>query len=312
MGYSSLRILEHTMRVNLRFRYFLGIYMKPFKYLRPTCVSEVASLLAEYGTEARLLAGGTDLTVGLRHGAIAPKVVIDIKKLTDLRQGLKVVDGQVRISATAVLTELIQEPIICQYFPGLVEAAIVVGSQQIRNRATLIGNICNASPAADTVPALVVSRASVVIYGPEGERTVKVVDFIKGNRSTDLGSGEFVTEVILPIPATAYSTAFGRITRRRGVDLATVNLCCGVDESGQATLAFGAASPRPLVVTDTAGIFSNIEEDRGDRLTALDCLMDKAKVLPISDVRASAEYRMAMLKVLAERALLKARERVFG
>jgi len=285
-----------------------GNAMQLFEYHRPSSLSEAAALLERHGTDARLLAGGTDLTVGLRHHLIAPKVVIDLKRINDIAAGIEITDGSLRISAKTTMAKLVRNALVQHHFPALVESADVVGSPQIRNRATLIGNICNASPAADTVPVLCVYGASVIVYGKGGEREVPVVDFIQGNRKIDLQRGELVVAVKLPIPKTAFGAAFDRVTRRRGVDLATVNLCCGIGPSGRAVLALGAVSPRPLLLEDADGAFSNIDAAAAERMAGLDGLVGQAA--PISDVRASADYRRAMLKVLAERTLARAQDRL--
>jgi len=279
--------------------------MLPFSYHRPGTLAEVIALDAQ-GEGVRLLAGGTDLTVGLRHGSISARSVIDLKRVAELQPEIAVTDKAIRVSATVTMTRLVAHPQVAALFPALVEAAVVVGSRQIRNRATLAGNICNASPAADTVPVLALHDASVCIYGPMGERVVTVVDFVQGNRKIDLARGELVTAVLLPIPQGPEGAAFDRITRRRGVDLATVNLCCRIDAAGRLRLAIGAAAPRPLVVDDADGGWSGAETP-ADLALALEGLLQVAT--PISDVRATAGYRMGMLKVLAERTRARAQER---
>ena len=155
------------------------------------------------------------------------------------------------------LSEIEAHDIVRIRLPALAEAAAVVGSLQIRNRATLVGNVCNASPAADTVPVLAVYGAFVRMRGPGGERSLPVVDFIEGNRQTALTAGELVTAVSIPLPDCPFGAAFARITRRRGVDLATVNLCCGIDAAGVTRFAFGAVSARPLLLQDADGILAD-------------------------------------------------------
>jgi carbon-monoxide dehydrogenase medium subunit len=281
--------------------------MLPFTYHRPKDLGEVFALTAAIGSDYRLLAGGTDLTVGLRHGSIRVGHVIDVKRVPEL-SGEIVVDGNdVVVPATVTMTTLLAHPFIAKTYPALIEAASTVGSHQIRNRATLAGNICNASPAADTVPVLALHDASVRIAGPDGTRSVLVADFIQGNRKIDLAAGEVVAAVTLPVPKEPVGTAFDRITRRRGVDLATVNLCCAVHAGGRLRFAIGAASPRPLVVDDPDGRVS-AARDEAERTAAIAELLSVAK--PITDVRATAQYRMGMLAVLAERTRARALERL--
>jgi CO/xanthine dehydrogenase FAD-binding subunit len=282
--------------------------VRSFRYLRPSSLQEVIGFLEEHGAGARLLAGGTDLTVDLHYGQSIPQVVIDVKRASDLSPVITEADGWLTISATVPLTEVEGNKIVRRRFPALAEAAAVVGSIQIRNRATLVGNVCNASPAADMVPVLAVYGAVVKIIGRGGERSLPLVDFIQGNRRTALVAGELATAVCIPFPSEPFGSAFARVTRRHGVDLATVNLCCGIDGSGMTTLAFGAVSPRPLVVQDRDGVLADPSAAADIKSVVLDALISKAT--PITDVRASAEYRLAMLKVLALRAQRRAAERL--
>jgi CO/xanthine dehydrogenase FAD-binding subunit len=268
----------------------------------------VIDCLEEHGADARLLAGGTDLGVELHYGKSAPRAVIDVKRATDLSPIITEADGRLTISATVPLTDVEKNEIVRCWFPALVEAAAVVGSVQIRNRATLVGNVCNASPAADTVPVLAVYGAVVNILGRVGERSLPLVDFIQGNRRTALAADELATGVCIPFPSKPFGSAFARVTRRYGVDLATVNICCGIDGSGVTTMAFGAVSPRPLVLQDRDGVLADPSAAPDVKSVVLDALISEAA--PITDVRASAEYRLAMLKVLALRAQRRAAERL--
>ncbi|WP_108816976.1 FAD binding domain-containing protein [Loktanella sp. Alg231-35] len=281
--------------------------MKPFQYSCPASLQEASEGLIHAIGDVRLLAGGTDLTVGLRHGHFQADTVLDLKRVVEMKPKITASQNEIVLSGFVAMTAIAQSDLINRHFQALAEAADVVGSRQIRNRATLIGNICNASPAADTVPVLAACGASVDIFGPQGARSMPVTAFIQGNRKIALAVGELVTAVRLPFKNGQTGTAFGRITRRRGVDLATVNLCCHIGATGLATFAFGAASPRPLVVTDTSGMLCdpNTTEDQIDAV--IDGMVAQAK--PISDVRASADYRVAMLKVLATRALATALQR---
>jgi carbon-monoxide dehydrogenase medium subunit len=214
-----------------------------------------------------------------------------LKHVSELRDDITLHDGVVRIGARAVMTDVAGNNLLRERFPALVEAALVVGSVQIRNRATISGNICNASPAADTAPALIAYDASVNLIGIEGSRTLPLERFFTGPGRTALRRGELVQSVDLPLPAGRTGSAFGRLTRRHGVDLAIVNLCCVVRESGDVRFAVGAMAPRPFAV--------NMRRD-----SPAEELLPHAR--PISDLRATAEYRLAMLPVLARRALATA------
>jgi carbon-monoxide dehydrogenase medium subunit len=273
------------------------------KYYRPTTRAQALAALAEGGTRARPLVGGTDLLVGLRHHTVEPDVLVDLKGVTDLPEPIVVTDDGVQIGATYTLGELVAHPVVQEWYPALVEAALTVGSVAIRNRASLVGNSCNASPAADTAPPLLVHGASVAIAAQDGERTATLDEFFLGPRRTLCGPGELVTRIDLPRPAAGSGSAFRRLTRRRGVDLATVSVAAGVGPDGGLVLGMGAVGPRPLL-TEAGPV------DLGDD-AALDAALDRLlePATPISDVRGSREYRLATLRVLAKRAVLAAADR---
>jgi CO/xanthine dehydrogenase FAD-binding subunit len=282
--------------------------VRPFRWIRPTALEEASGLLLRHGADAALLAGGTDLMVGLRDNVITPRIVVDLKGARDLPPRIAKADGFLTVAATVAMSDIEKHEVVRAHFPALAEAASVVGSIQIRNRATLVGNVCNASPAADTVPVLAVYGARVKVAGPHGERLVAVVDFIQGNRRTALAAGEIAVALHIPFPDRPFGAAFARMTRRRGVDLATVNLCCGVDHAGKTTFAFGAVSPRPLLLRDDSGALADPSAQAEAKAAALDAMIAKAS--PITDVRGSAEYRLAMLGVLAKRAQGRAAARL--
>jgi len=273
------------------------------KYYRPTTRAQALAALADGGAAARPLVGGTDLLVGLRHHTVEPDVLVDLKGITDLPEPVVVSDDGVRIGATYTLGELVAHPVVREWYPALVEAALTVGSVAIRNRASLIANSCNASPAADTAPPLLVHGASVTIASQDGDRTATLDEFFLGPRRTLCGPGELVVRLDLPRPATGSGSAFRRLTRRRGVDLATVSVAAGVGADGGIVLGMGAVGPRPLL-TRTGPV--DLADD-----AALDAALDEllAPATPISDVRGSREYRLATLRVLAKRAVLAAADR---
>lgn len=278
-----------------------------YAYARPETLTEAFALLAGEPA-ARILCGGTDLLVGLRKGRVTAPLVVDVKRLLELAPGIEERDGTLRIGATTVMTAVAADPRVRASFPALVEAANVVGSIQIRNRATLAGNMCNASPAADTAPPLLAYGATLELIGPAGTRRVPLTDFFIGPGRTVREPSEFVAAVELPLPDGPMGAAFARMTRRRGVDLATVNLACVVTSGGETRFAFGAVGPRPFLVTDATGTLADPDADPDAREAALRRLCDEAT--PISNVRASAEYRAAMLLVLSRRALATAHDRL--
>lgn len=275
--------------------------MRSISYERPATLTQAVSLLQAHGSDARLLAGGTDLIIGLRQGTVRPNVVVDLKAIPELRPDIRLAAGRVSISADTVMSGLAADDRIRAQFPALAEAAAVVGAVQIRNRATLAGNICNASPAADTAPALLAYDALVVAFGPGGARRIPIEAFFAGPGQTTLARGELVIAIELPVPARPAGSAFGRLTRRRGADLATVSACASVDGSGVTRLGLGAVGPRPLLATDDTGVLADPGADPDEQAGALARLVLTAS--PISDVRASREYRLSMLGVLSQRVL---------
>jgi CO/xanthine dehydrogenase FAD-binding subunit len=283
--------------------------MQGFEYARPQTIGEAVALLAEYGPDARLLAGGTDLIIGFRDGSIRPKLVIDLKRITELRPAIEESGGWVSIRAATVMTDIVGHPAVRKHFPALVEAANVVGSVQIRNRATLAGNICNGSPAADCSPPLLVYEAIVVVVGPDGERRVPIDDFIVGPGKTALERGELVSAIELPVPVGPFGSAYTRLTRRRGTDLASITLCCGVDGEGTTRLSYGSVGPRALLVTDESGVLADPDALDDVKAPVLDRLLAGASP-SVRSMRASPEYRLAMLRVLGARALRTAIDRL--
>ncbi|MEW5992347.1 MAG: xanthine dehydrogenase family protein subunit M [Chloroflexota bacterium] len=276
--------------------------MRPFGYARPASIAEAVALLAAHGPEARVLAGGTDLIIRLRDGSLRPTVVVDVKRIAELRPGIREDGGRLVIGATTVMTDIAADPRIGRSFEALAEAAAVVGSVQIRNRATLGGNICNASPAADTAPALLVFGATVVVAGPSGSRRIPIDDWFVRSGVTTLDRGELVTAIELPHPGRRTGSVHLRRTRRRGHDLASVTLCCGVDEAGLTRLAYGSVGPRPILAVDATGVLADPATPAAAKAELLDRMLADASPSPRS-MRASPEYRLAMLRVLGRRAL---------
>lgn len=283
--------------------------MQPFVYARPATVAEAVALLQEHGPDARILAGGTDLIIRLRDGSARPALVVDVKRIAELDPRIRVVDGFLRIGATTVMTDIVADERVGRLFPALVEAAAVVGSVQIRNRATLAGNLCNASPAADTAPALLVHGASIVAVGPTGTRRIPLAEFFVRSGETTLARGELVTAIEVPLPARPTGSAHVRRTRRRGHDLASVTLAVAIDDTGLTRLAYGSVGPRPVLVVDEAGILADPTAGDDARTAVLDRMLAAASPSPRS-MRASPEYRLAMLRVLAVRAVRTALDRL--
>jgi len=275
--------------------------MKSFTYARPDSLNEALALVEEFGPKATILSGGTDVVVRLRAGRVLPAIVIDLKRIPALRADIIEIDNHLRVGARTVMADLVADARVRSRFPALAEAAHEVGSMQIRNRATLAGNICNASPAADTAPSLLVYGAVVNLVRSTGTRSVPLDRFFVGPGKTVMERGELVESIDLPLARERRGSAFARATRRRGVDMATVNVACLVKASGQALFAYGAVAPTPLLVSDESGRLTERDCREEEKAGILESLISHAA--PISDVRASDVYRKALLRILSRRVL---------
>lgn len=283
--------------------------MRAFAYERPTSLAAAVARLAERGPDARPLAGGTDLIIRLRDRTLQPGLVLDVKRIAELDDAIAPTDRGRVIGARTSMTAIAADPGLRADHRALTEAAAVVGSVQIRNRATLAGNICNASPAADTAPALLVDDAVVVVTGTAGERRIPIDAFLVRSGVTTLAPDELVTAIELPRPARRRGTVHLRRTRRRGHDLASVTLACAVSEDGLTRIAYGSLGPRPLLVIDETGVLADpasSDDAVRERLDAL--FVDTAP--SATSMRAGPDYRLAMLRVLGLRAVRIATQRL--
>jgi carbon-monoxide dehydrogenase medium subunit len=280
-----------------------------FVYRRPATLDEAVAIFGERGAEARVLAGGTDLIIRLRDGAAKPAVLVDIKRIPELRPGVEEIGSRVRISATTTMTDLTLDSVVNRHFPALAEAASVVGSVQIRNRATIAGNICNASPAADSSPSLLVYGAEVIAASVSGFRRIPIDEFFVKSGVTTLRPDEFVAALELPLPGRRAGAAHMRRTRRRGHDLASVTLCCAVDEGGLARVAYGSVGPRVVLVRDESGVLADPGASEEAVAAVFEGMFAAAKPSATS-MRAGPEYRLAMLRVLGSRGRALALERL--
>jgi carbon-monoxide dehydrogenase medium subunit len=283
--------------------------MQRFAYERPTELRDAIALLAEHGEAARPLSGGTDLIIRLRDRTISAGVVVDVKRVPELGAGIRREGDRLVVGANTVMTDIAEDETIRTRFTALAEAALVVGSVQIRNRASLAGNICNASPAADTAPALLAFGAVVVVAGPDGVRRIPIDDWFVRSGVTTIRGGELVTAIELPIPDGPVGSTHVRRTRRRGHDLASVTLAVAVPREGPVTLSYGSVGPRPWVVTDASGALADPGSSQHARAAALDRLFSSAAPSSTS-MRASPAYRLAMLGVLGLRAIETAHRRL--
>jgi len=284
--------------------------MTSLAYHAPQSVEDAVGLLAG-DPQARVLAGGTDLIVQMRSGRIAPSAIVDLKRIGGM-SGIRSEAGGFVIGAATPCMALKDDAVLCAAWPGVVEAANLIGSVQVRNRATMGGNLCNASPAADSVPALVAAGATCVVAGPNGRREVKVEAIPAGPGKTSLGSGEFVVEIRLPAPPKGGGDAYLRSIPRTEMDIAVVgagvSLVLAADGTcTSARIVLGAVAPTVIVVEEAGAAL--LGSCFGD--ASLDRMADavRAACKPIDDKRGSAEYRTAMAAVLARRTVDIARQR---
>jgi carbon-monoxide dehydrogenase medium subunit len=269
-------------------------------------------LAAEQG--ARVLAGGTDLLVQMRLGAGAPDLFVDVKRIPRLMATRIDSEGLV-LGAAVPAAEIYANESIRDLWPGLAEATDLIGSTQIQGRATWSGNLCNASPAADSVPALVTANARVVIAGPAGEREVAVEDFTKGPGQTVLDPSELVVEFKVPTPAPRSADAYLRLTPRTEMDIAVVGVAVQLelaegDVVHAARVALGAVAPTVLRVDAAASALVGSRLDQA----ALDAAAAAASAAarPIDDKRGTAAYRKKITAVLTKRAAKIAYERALA
>jgi carbon-monoxide dehydrogenase medium subunit len=284
------------------------------RYEAPETFESAVALLAAARGDARVLAGGTDLLVQLRTGLIEPELVVDVKRIPEVH-AITAENGGFRIGAAVSGAELGEHPEVKKMWPGVVEAVELIGSTQIQGRATMVGNMCNASPAADSVPALIAAGAIARIIGPGGRRELPVEDVCVAPGRTALAKGELVTSVFLPARPPRTGDAYLRFIPRTEMDIAVVGagVCLSLDARGTCTAArvgLGAVAPRQLLVAEAADALIGTKVDDA----ALAALAEAASAAcrPIDDKRGTREYRIKVAGVLARRAaeiaLARARE----
>ena len=281
------------------------------RYEAPETVEAAVALLVAAKGEARLLAGGTDLLVQLRSGLVEPELVVDAKRIPEL-MSVAAENGGFRIGAAVSGAELGEHEEVRQSWPGVVEAMELIGSTQIQGRASMGGNLCNASPAADCVPALFAAGARGAIAGPKGSREVAVEEIATGPGTTSLNKGEIVVSILLPKPPPRTGDAYLRFIPRTEMDIAVVGVgvCLQLDEGGTcsaARVALGAVAEVPLLVAEAAEALVGTAVDAA----ALEGLAAAASAAcrPIDDKRGTIRFRTQVAGVLARRAAAIALER---
>jgi CO/xanthine dehydrogenase FAD-binding subunit len=285
--------------------------MHPFTYQAPTSLGAALTLLGNAEARAGLLAGGTDLLVQLRGGRAAPAAVVDVKKIPELRR-IEFDSSGLRLGAAVSCWEFSRRDDVREVYPGLMEAAELIGSMQIQGRATIGGNLCNASPAADTVPVLIALGARAIAAGPSGEREIPVEDFVVAPGRNALADGELLVELRVPRPEERSADAYLRFIPRAEMDIAVVGAGVSVtlDASGTCTgarAALGAVAEHPLLVPEISDalVGTSLDDEALERAAAA----ARAAARPISDKRGTAVYRTKLAGVLTKRAAILAAAR---
>lgn len=287
--------------------------MQPFRYIRAQNVEHAATLLQQQDGRARILAGGTDLIVALREHRIEVDLVIDIKGVPEVDELTFDAHNGLRLGAAVPCHRIYRHDDVLRSYPGLIDAASLIGGVQIQGRASLGGNLCNASPAADSIPALIVHNAICDIALPQTRRRVPVEEFCIAPGKTVLGRGEFLASLHLPPPPSGFGAAYLRFIPRNEMDIAVVGVGASVQLDADrryivaARIALGAVAPTPLLVREAGAALVGAVAD--DAAFARAAEIAQAAARPITDMRGTAEYRRHLVGVLTRRALAKAVER---
>ena len=280
-----------------------------FQYHSPETLEDALSLLAELENASPVI-GGTDLMIAMRNGVSIPDHIVDLNEISELNY-VKEEEGIIMIGATATHAQVASSPIVTK-IPSLVDAVSRIGSPQIRNRGTITGNICNASPAADSAPPLLVHIAEVEIQSPDGARVIPIADLFAGPKINSLEPGELLTEIRIPVTPAGSASSFKRIGRRKAFTLSVVSSAAYIQMEGEtctdAKVAFGSVAITPIRVPEAESLLSGSKLDEETIQAASDAVYEAVK--PITDIRGTAEYRKDMCPVLMRRAIDQCMERM--
>jgi len=281
--------------------------VRRFDLQLPGSVDDCLKLLAERGRETKLLAGGTDLLPQLKNHLLKPARVIDLSGVARL-QTLDANGRSLRVGAAVTARELERSPLVTQHYAALAESGALVGSVQVRNLATLGGNLCNAAPSADMAPPLLALDAEAVIAGPKGERRLPMTSFFVGVRQTVVGPDELLVELLVPDPGPHSGGTYVRHTPRRELDIAVVGVASQITLANgvctKARIALAAVAPTPVRATAAERSLEGQPVTPERIARAADLALEVAK--PISDQRGSADFRRHLVKVLTRRTLTTA------
>jgi len=287
--------------------------LQPIDFAAPQSVDEVITLLQQKGDKARVMCGGTDLLVALREGRRQADLVIDVKRLPETSALSYDAGSGLTLGAAVPCYRMYENKAVAAAYPGLIDSATLIGGVQIQGRASFGGNLCNASPAADSIPSLIAYSAIATIAGPNGRRTVPVEEFCIAPGRTVLQPGEFLVSLTIPAPQPGFGAAYLRFIPRNEMDIAVVGVGASVqlDESRtkfvSARIALGAVAPKPLFVPAAGEALAGQPVNAESIAKAAKIAQDAAT--PITDMRGTADYRKHMAGVMTRRTLEKAIER---
>ena len=290
--------------------------MQDFEYAAPASIEEAITLLAEPGANARILAGGTDILVQLREGLRQTALVVDIKKIPELGAIAVAADGSLRLGAAVPCHRIWSDARLVAGYPAVTDSARIIGGWQIQGRASLGGNLCNSSPAADSIPALIVEKATCEIAGPRGRRQVPAVEFCTAPGKNVLERGEFVVALSFPPPEARAGSRYIRFIPRNEMDIAVAGsgVWLRLDAAGKtveaARIALAAVAPTPVAATEAAEWLAGKPASEESWKKAGELARRVAR--PITDLRGPKEYRVHLVGVLVARALATAAERARG
>ncbi len=290
--------------------------MHAFDYVAAQTVDEAVALLNEKGDQARVLAGGTDLIVQVREGRRHPDVIVDVKKLAETNVLSYSPQSGLHLGAAVACHRIYGDATIAAAYPGLMDAFTLIGGTQIQGRASVGGNLCNSSPAADGIPPLIVHDTTCVIAGPKGTREVSAADFCTGPGQNQLQAGEFLVSLKIPAPAKNASAKYLRFIPRNEMDIAVVGVASAVvlsDDGNSiqsARIALGAVGPTPIVADAAAAAVAGTPISDETINAAAEAAMSVAT--PISDMRGTVEQRRHLTGVMTRRTLQGAIARAKG
>ena len=287
--------------------------MRSFNYYSPKTLTEAIDLLSTYGTEAKIMAGGTDLLIEIKEEVITPKYIIDLKRIADLNK-IEYHKNNLSIGALVTIREVETSPLISRHLRILAEAAFVLGSLQIRNKGTIGGNLCHASPSADLAPPLIALDAKLCMLGKSGERREALENFFIGPGLTILNPDEILIEIQVPIPSPNTNGTYLKFSPRKAMDLAVVGVATLItlDSSNlvctQARIVLGAVAPTPIRAKVAEKLLEGkkIDESLVKKVSSL--VAEESR--PISDIRGSAWYRKEIVKVLVQRSIFQTIEKI--